>query len=107
MLHQRGSINQVGEITKIGGTNMKLTKEIARSLNKDFSNGFLYYGKILGSDIYRIISTQGGKRGNPFFFAIDDNGEVERLRGLEIIGNIRRINPKPQLVSPELVYQDL
>lgn len=86
---------------------MKLTKEIAKSLNKDFSNGFLYYGKILGSDIYRIMSTRGGKRGNPFYFAIDDNGEVERLRGLEIITRIEQINPKPQLVSPELVYRDL
>lgn len=74
MLHQRGSINQVGEITKTGGTNMKLTKEIIKKLNRDTSKGFLYYGKILGSDIYMSIRPHGGKQGNSLYFAVDDSG---------------------------------
>ena len=86
---------------------MKLTEEILSHLGCDTSKGFLYFGVINNCDIYRVIRTGGGKRGNPKYFAVDNMGNIEWIKGLENINIIHIINPTPQLVSPELVYQDL
>lgn len=86
---------------------MKLNNEILKNIKKDTSNGFLYYGKIHENDVYQIIRTHGGKQGLPHFFAINKQGTLEWIKGIENINIIRHFNPKPQLVSPELSYQDL
>ena len=78
---------------------MRLNKSIINKLNCDTSNGFYYYGIIDGYEIYRIISTHGGKRGNPKYFAIDTKERIEWIRGLERINSIRLFNPEPQLIS--------